>query len=313
MERICGWGRCSHAESDDDPLDSQNFSDGQELSSLVSQDQVQPVLDRCASVVAPMSALILKSDPGDYPRNRLLRVLPLGDRRRILGLLEPVTLKPRQILHHWGIPMQHVYFVEHGLISVCARGNGDEAFEVWLIGSEGMTGVPVVLGGHFAPPHRRVVQIGGSAMKIAASKLRQLTDELPALREILLRYVQVVLLQASQGGLCSAHHSVQERLSRWLLTASDGLESIALPLTHQVVAKLLGVRRSTVTDGLRALEKSGAIEYTRGLIRIVDSHKLLGSSCNCYGVVERELRLLLEQTNTAVQIVRRNSSREVNS
>ena len=97
--------------------------------------------------------------------NALLGVLPSHERERLRPLLEPVELKPRQILHHWGTPMEQVYFIERGLVSVTARISRETAVEVWLIGREGMTGVPVLFGGDHAPPHRRVVQVGGSALR----------------------------------------------------------------------------------------------------------------------------------------------------
>src|SRR4051794_20931658 len=115
--------------------------------------------------------------------------------------------------------MKQVYFIERGLVSVTARINRETAVEVWLIGREGMTGVPVVLGGDFAPPHRRVVQVGGSALRIASRDLQRLMGESGVLRKVLLRYAQAILLQASQIGACNAHHSLQERLARWLLIA----------------------------------------------------------------------------------------------
>src|SRR6476660_4650456 len=95
-------------------------------------------------------------------RNVLLNALPAHELERLWALLETVELRPRQILHHWGMPIEQVHFVEHGLVSVTARISREAAVEVWLIGREGMTGVPVVLGGDHAPPHRRVVQVGGS-------------------------------------------------------------------------------------------------------------------------------------------------------
>src|SRR4051794_40983497 len=155
--------------------------------------------------------------------------------------------------------MKQVYFIERGLVSVTARINRETAVEVWLIGREGMTGVPVVLGGDHAPPHRRVVQVGGSGLRIRTSDLRGAMDESAALRDVLLRYAQVILLQASQVGACNAHHTLEERLSRWLLLAHDGLGEDDLPLTHRVLSRLLGVRRASVTECLGALERAGAL------------------------------------------------------
>jgi CRP-like cAMP-binding protein len=213
--------------------------------------------------------------------------------------LQPVELKPRQILHHWGTPMEQVYFIERGLVSVTTRISRDSAVEVWLIGCEGMTGVPVVLGGDFAPPHRRIVQVGGSALRLASSDLHRAMDESAALREMLLRYAQVILLQASQVGACNAHHTLEERLCRWLLMARDGLGGDELPLTHRVLSRLLGVRRASVTECLGALERKGALENTRGLVHIVDAAILNESCCACYRLIRCEYERLLVPPNAA--------------
>jgi CRP-like cAMP-binding protein len=229
----------------------------------------------------------------DRPRNRLLQVLAPADWEDMRGAFEAVELKPRQILHHWDMPMDQIYFIERGLVSVWARLGDHDAVEVWLVGSEGMTGIPVILGGDFAPMHRRVVQVDGRALRVATPQLRRLMQDVAPLRDILLRYVQVVLLQASQVGACNAHHALQQRLARWLLSARDALEASDLMLTHRVLSRLLGVRRASVTDSLGALEDAGAIVNTRGHIRIVDVERLRAQSCDCHRIISAEYRRLL--------------------
>ncbi len=133
------------------------------------------------------------------PRNKLLRVLPAEDLHRIRSLLQPFPLKPRRILHHARLPIEHVYFVEQGLISVMAHTDEEHAIEAWIIGCEGIAGVPVVLGAETSP-HRRMVQGEGLALRMRAMDLRLAMDELPALRAALLRYVNSVLVQVGQSG-----------------------------------------------------------------------------------------------------------------
>ena len=123
-------------------------------------------------------------------RNRLLGLLPENEMVRLTPLFERIEITPRQILHHWNLPMDHVYFVESGLVSVMAKTSDREWGEVWLIGSDGMTGIPIVLG-DIHPPHRRVVQVGGSALRISTQAFRHLLEVSEPLRGILLNYVQV--------------------------------------------------------------------------------------------------------------------------
>jgi CRP-like cAMP-binding protein len=191
-------------------------------------------------------------------------------------------------LDHWNMPIEHVYFIEHGLVSVSAKVGGDSSVEVWLIGCEGMTGVPAVLSDHNAPPHRRVVQVGGKALRISIHDFHHALREATSLRDILLRYVHLVLLQATQSGACNANHLFKQRLARWLLTAREALQADEIPLTHLVLGRLLGVRRPSVTECLSVLESEEAIHSARGVIRIVDSRKLESISCDCHRIIRRE-------------------------
>ena len=78
-------------------------------------------------------------------QNRLLRCIPDGELTLLRSIATEVELKPRQVLHHWRLPMDHVYFVERGLISVSAKVEANRFVEAWLVGSEGMIGAPCVL------------------------------------------------------------------------------------------------------------------------------------------------------------------------
>lgn len=185
--------------------------------------------------------------------------------------------------------MEHVYFVERGLVSVSARVGDDDFVEAWLVGSEGLVGAPLILAeDQQPPPHRRIVQVGGEAIRIPAREFQSVVRTLPFTRSLLRRYVQAVLFQTSQFGACNAAHSVKERLARWLLVARNGLGSDDLPITHRVLGQLLGVRRATVTEAIEVLQREGLIRTTRGVVSVVDAEALQGSSCACYGLVHRE-------------------------
>jgi CRP-like cAMP-binding protein len=109
------------------------------------------------------------------------------------------------------------------------------------------------------------VQVGGVARRIPAREFTAVLRELLILRKTVLRYINVVLLQTSQSGACNSVHSVRQRLARWLLVACNGLESADLPLTHEVLAQLLGIRRASVTEGLDAFEREGSIRIARAI------------------------------------------------
>lgn len=225
------------------------------------------------------------------PKNSLLRRLLPPDFARLLPSLQNVEFKSHQVLHHRKLPIETVYFVESGLVSVSAKIEPDEWVEVWLIGSEGMTGLPVVLGDKY-PAHRRVVQVPGRGWSISSREFKNALAEIPSLRSIVDDYIHVVLLQASQSGACNAHHSVRQRLARWLLLASRSLQSDKLPLTHDVLSRLLGVRRASVSECLEVFEAEGMISNTRGLIHLASREQLQRNCCDCYRIISREYQRL---------------------
>lgn len=223
-------------------------------------------------------------------QNKLLRLVPDDELNRIIDVCDRVRLAPRQVLHHYMLPMEYVYFVESGLVSVAARVSREKFVEVWLIGSEGLVGAPVALAARAAPLHRRTVQVTGDALRIKTSEFCELLESLPHLRSVVERYLAVVLAQTSQSGACNSYHGLKQRLARWLLTARSATDEDEMPLTHGVLAELLGVRRASVTDCLEALQKDGTITTRRGSVRIEDAAELSKLSCDCFKLIEREYR-----------------------
>ena len=224
-------------------------------------------------------------------RNKLLQLIPNSELSALLTRSEEVQIQPRQVLHHWRLPMENVYFIERGLVSVSARIEDDRFIEAWLIGSEGMIGAPLVLAEEDqTPPHRRVVQVGGTALRISAREFLSVLPELPILRKVILRYVNVVLSQTSQSGACNSAHALKQRLARWLLLARNALDDNNLPLTHEVLGQLLGVRRASVTECLEVLEREGLILNSRGLVTVTNAQLLQQAACNCFGLIDREYR-----------------------
>lgn len=221
------------------------------------------------------------------PGNALLSALPPADRDRILPLLEPISMKQRRVLHHDRAPMEHVYFIESGLVSVLAQIDERKAAEVWLIGREGLSGIPLLLGGSVSP-HRRVVQLGGSALRMRAADVHAAMNGLTAFRAVMLRYVQLALVQTSQTSACNSAHPIKQRLARWLLTAQDRIGRDVLPLTHDMLARLLSVRRATISECLALLEREQVVATRRGQLEILDRGRLESMACLCYRIMANE-------------------------
>lgn len=221
-------------------------------------------------------------------RNRLLRLLPRDELDHVLSLSEEVPLAKRQALHRYGVRMPHVYFMEAGLVSVGAKVGPQKFVEVWLVGSEGFVGIPLALTANPRPLHRRTVQVPGAAYRLRADRFQQALADLPTFRTVVHTYISTVLVQTAQSGACNTSHQLQQRLGRWLLLARDAMQSDDIPLTHQMLAQLLGVRRAGVTDCLLLLRREGLIEMMRGRLVIRDALRLAQISCNCWRLINRE-------------------------
>jgi CRP-like cAMP-binding protein len=226
------------------------------------------------------------------PRNLLLRSLPIQDFKRILPLLERVSLTPRRVLQHDRTPVEQLYFIEEGVVSVLAGVAERRAVEVGMIGPEGVVGIPAVLGPRVSP-YRSLVQLGGNAYRINANHIKRAIDEMPSFRTALLHFLHAVLIQASQCAACNLCHQAMQRLARWLLMSQDRSGRAELPITHDALARLLGVRRSTISEAIELLERRGVLVKARGLIRIRDRDHLERVSCKCYRIIRLEQERLL--------------------
>jgi CRP-like cAMP-binding protein len=225
-------------------------------------------------------------------RNRLLTALPAADFERLSASLTLVSLSLKQVLLEADEPIGAAYFVETGMVSYLAYLEGGEAIEVGIIGSEGMVGMPLILGVDSAPAGA-IVQMQGTALRISPAALRQAFTESKALHTRLLRYMQALYTQVSQTAACNGHHGLEERLARWLLMAHDRAEGDQFPMTQEFMALMLGVRRSGVTVTASTLKQAGLISYANGSMTILDRPALEAVACECYGTVQRHFEQLL--------------------
>jgi CRP-like cAMP-binding protein len=218
-------------------------------------------------------------------QNHFLATLPPADFEQLRPYLRVVELKRHAVIHEANKPVDAVYFVESGVVSRVARTQADGVVEVAMVGRFGFVGLAVVLGTMVAL-HRTVVQIPGLALRISAPDLQAIMAKNPAIRDHLLRYVQLLMSQKAQVALCNAKHEIDKRLSRWLLQANDRVAGNQLPVTHDVLAMMLGVRRAGVSEALAMLEAKGLVAKTRGALRIVNREGLKAHACECYRIIE---------------------------
>ncbi len=219
--------------------------------------------------------------------NGLLAALPHAKYQRLLAAgLEPVTLKFGEVLHEPGVPIRHVYFPVDCIISLLTTAKGHPAVEVALIGHEGMVGTPLALGIH-ASSRRALVQGAGTAMRMESAPFHKEFLKNKPLQQALYRCKHALIGQIAQSAACSQFHSVQARLARYLLMTGDCARSRDIRLTHEFLARMLGVRRVGVTMAAGALQKRKLIKCGRGKITILDRKRLSAASCECYRIIKR--------------------------
>jgi CRP-like cAMP-binding protein len=215
-------------------------------------------------------------------KNLILAGLPRKEYGRLLPDLEIVSLPPGKKLYKSGDAIEYVYFPGDGVVSLVTHMNDGTTIEVGLIGRDGMVGIPVLLGNDIAF-EEAVVQIVGSAMRMRSEVFKEglKRNHNPLLTQLLL-YTRTLMKQVGRTAACNRIHTVEERLSRWLLMCHDRMESDELPLTQEFISNMLGTRRASVGTAALGLQTEGLISYSRGHISILDRVGLEEASCECY-------------------------------
>jgi CRP-like cAMP-binding protein len=230
--------------------------------------------------------------------NHLLAALPEADRSRWLPHLEAVEMPLGQVLYESGRPQTHVYFPTDSIVSLLNVMENGASAEIAVVGSEGIVGVSLFMGGA-STPSRAVVQSAGMGFRLPANRLMKEFNRAGPVLQLLLRYTQALITQMSQTAVCNRHHSLDQQLCRWLLLSLDRLQSNDLVMTQDLIASMLGVRREGVTGAAGHLQDAGLIRYRRGHVRVLDRPGLERRTCECYAVVKREYdRLLPPLTNS---------------
>ena len=223
--------------------------------------------------------------------NRLLAELSPGD----FALLQPhlglIDLPMRRQLELRNRPIEFVYFIDSGLASMVVSVGAQHSVEAGIIGFEGMTGLPILLGTDRGT-HETFIQRAGQGRRIGADALRNAMEKSPSLRRHLLHYAHVMTTQMAFTALSNARFKIEERLARWLLMAEDRSESSTIHLTHEFLAVMLGSRRAGVTHALNEFQKRGVIATKRGVIEIIDRGALEEAANGSYGAPEAEYRRL---------------------
>ena len=216
-------------------------------------------------------------------RNTILGSLLPEDLASLRPHLRLVQFRERTVLQEQKRRIEHVGFVESGVVSF-RRTSKDDVVELALVGSNGIVGATRLLGG-YESSHQCITIASGALFSIPADTLLDLIEERHRIREHLYRHVQMLFVLCSQVALCGLHHGLTERLASWLCNASDTVGGMEIPVTHDYLSTILGLRRPSVTEALIQLEDDGLIVKTRGALRVQNRALLQAKACGCHSTI----------------------------
>lgn len=225
----------------------------------------------------------VRSNARLFVKNSILAALSLQDLAAIGEFLEPIILRERMVLQEARRRLDHVYFVEAGLVSLRIVAAGS-ILETAVIGRRGAVGATLLLGGHLST-YQSVVLFPGSAHRIRVEDLHCMMQKRPQIREHIVRYVQALGLHCAQSGFCGVRHDREKRLACWLCLAADAVDANVLPVTHEYLSSVLGLRRAGVTETLIRFEEEKLIRKTRGVLQIDERACLEKKVCDCYKLI----------------------------
>jgi CRP-like cAMP-binding protein len=211
-----------------------------------------------------------------------------GDLACLQSSLRKVRLTRGQVLHPAGEPIKQIYFPDSGMISMLTVLQSGEQIETAIIGTEGVAGGSVAIGGANTNT-QTTVQIEGSGWQLPAANFLETYNASDRFRSEINGYQGIILFQAQQNAACHALHCVESRLCRWLLQTGDLIGSDQIELTQELLSHMLGVRRTSVSLSAHKLQNFGLIHYSRGKIKIVDRDGLAECACECYAAIRQRI------------------------
>jgi len=219
--------------------------------------------------------------------NKILAALSAGEFEQFAAKLRPVHLELGETLYMPEQKIEHVYFINRGVVSILAALENGATVEAGVIGPEGMAGIPVVLGAD-STPNQALIQSEGEALRMSSRDVKIEFRKGGKLRDLLLNYTHTLFTQVAQTAACNRLHSIEQRLARWLLLTQDRVGRNEFVLTQDFLSRMLGVRRAGVSVAASTLKQAGLIDYKRGIIFVSDRQGLENYSCECYRIVKEE-------------------------
>ncbi len=218
--------------------------------------------------------------------NKILERLPAADLRRMIGQMELVCPEVGMVVAFPDKEPKWVHFPVSGVLSSMVVLENGSTVEAATIGNEGMDGL-YLLADPLANPYRINVQVQGDMLRMSAAAFKRALTESHALSQLLLRYAFVLIQRGAQNGACIQHHTIEERMCRWLLETAHRKSADRFGLTQEFLSDMLGVRRQSVNLTARILQQANLIKYHRGELTIIDRAGLEEAACECFSVTSQ--------------------------
>jgi CRP-like cAMP-binding protein len=215
--------------------------------------------------------------------NKILERLPEPDYKRIVGEMESISPSLHAVMAIPGVPPKWVHFPISAVLSSMVVLENGSTVEGSTLGNEGMDGLYLLTEG-LPNPYKIEVQVEGEILRLPADRFKKLLPESRAMSQLLMRYALVSIQRGAQNGACIQHHTIEERMCRWLLETALRKGKDRFHLTQEFLADMLGVRRQSVNLTARLLQGARLIEYNRAEVKILDRAGLEEASCECFRV-----------------------------
>lgn len=225
-------------------------------------------------------------------QNGILAALPAKDYERILPDLQLVEMPLNWTVSESGDHVNYLHFPISGIVSLMYALEDGSTSETALVGNEGLVGISIFMGGESMPTSTDVQSVG-QAYRLSRKVMKHEFALGGQLQRLALLFTQALISQTSQTAVCNQHHSLDQKMCRWLLMSMDKSSNNTLLITQEKMSNLLGVRRESVTQALGKLQKDGLITHSRGRITVTDRPTLELRVCECYSVVRDEYERLL--------------------
>jgi CRP-like cAMP-binding protein len=177
--------------------------------------------------------------------------------------------------------IEMVYFPIDAVYSVIVDLSSGNAYEVDVIGRDGMVCSEIVLGAEIAP--RAVLcQAPGHVARLTRDDFSLAAIENREFREAVRESARRQWFVSQQTVACNYAHTAEQRAARWVLMTHDAVGRNTFRLRTQFASMMLGLPERAVLEPIRVLTELECVRYEDEQVTIVSREALRKLACECY-------------------------------